>query len=151
MIEWKEKILIKANIETVWDLFKDENIHLIMPKVEEHTLIEKTQEEIGAKHRQSYREGKRVETYIIETLDYVNQEEYKYKHQHLILGKSFEIDLKYMFRKKDAHATEFTYEGSNKGANFVGRAMLKLGSDKANKKVVHEFLNRVEKEALKSK
>lgn len=49
----------------------------------------------------------------------------------------------------DTH-TKFIYEGQNKGVNFVGRAMLKLGSDKSNNKVVQEFMQKVEQEALKA-
>lgn len=77
MIEWKEEIIIDTNIEKVWSLFLDESIKKIMPKVEEHTLIEKSEEDVGAKHRQSYREGKRVETYIVETLAYKDLEDKK--------------------------------------------------------------------------
>lgn len=41
MIQWKEEIVINKSIEHVWSLFLDKNIKKIMPKVEEHTLIEK--------------------------------------------------------------------------------------------------------------
>ncbi|WP_236694094.1 hypothetical protein [Sporosarcina globispora] len=44
--------------------------------------------------------------------------------------------------------TRFIYEGQNKGVNFVGRAMLKLGGEKNNLKVVEEFLQKVREEAL---
>ncbi|MGG7619149.1 hypothetical protein [Bacillus coreaensis] len=58
MIQWKEEKVIPTNIEKVWNLFSDKNIKRIMPKVEEHILIEKSETEAGAKHRQTYREGK---------------------------------------------------------------------------------------------
>ena len=46
--------------------------------------------------------------------------------------------------------TKFIYEGTNAGVNFIGRAMLKLANPKGNNlKAVHEFLQRVEQEALK--
>lgn len=45
--------------------------------------------------------------------------------------------------------TKFIYEGRNKGVNFVGRAMLKLGSEKSNNLVVQEFMQKVKEEALK--
>ncbi|MFJ7828222.1 hypothetical protein [Psychrobacillus sp. NPDC096623] len=73
MIKWNEELVVKANIEKVWSLFMDKNIHKIMDKVEDHVLIEKQENELGAKHRQSYREGKRVETYIVETLAYLDR------------------------------------------------------------------------------
>jgi len=149
MIEWKEEIIIDTNIEKVWSLFSDKNIKKIMPKVEEHILIEKTEEEVGAKHRQSYREGKRVETYIVETLAYESVKDKKHKQIRFVLGKAFEVTLTFKLVKFDEMHTKFIYAGRNKGVNFVGRAMLKLGSEKSNNKVVQEFLQHVQEEARK--
>lgn len=149
MIEWKEEIIIDTNIEKVWSLFLDENIKKIMPKVEEHTLIEKSEEDVGAKHRQSYREGKRVETYIVETLAYKDLEDKKNKEISFVLGKAFEITMSFKILKISDTQTKFIYEGRNKGFNFVGRAMLKLGSEKSNNLVVQEFMQKVKEEALK--
>lgn len=148
MIEWKEEIIIDNNIEKVWSLFLDKNIKKIMPKVDEHTLIEKSEEVVGAKHRQSYREGKRVETYIVETLAYENLEDKKHKKVSFVLGKAFEITFSFTLLKISETQTKFIYEGRNKGVNFVGRAMLKLGSEKSNNKVVEEFMEKVKEEAL---
>jgi hypothetical protein len=149
MIQWKDEITIETNIETVWDLFKDKNIKRIMPKVEAHTLIEKTEAEVGAKHEQQYREGKRVETYIVETLAYKDEADEKLKQISFVIGKAFEVTLTFRLLKLDETHTKFIYEGQNKGVNFVGRAMLKLGSEKSNNKVVQEFLELVRKEAMK--
>jgi hypothetical protein len=132
MIQWKEETIIEANIEQVWELFLDKNIKKIMPKVEEHTLIEKMEVEVGAKHQQKYREGKRVETYIVDTLAYVNKPEKKVKQISFVLGKAFEINLTFTLEKLEDRNTKFIYEGQNKGVNFVGRAMLKLSSEKSN-------------------
>nr|WP_239558603.1 SRPBCC family protein [Peribacillus deserti] len=120
-----------------------------MPKVEEHTLIEKNEEEAGAKHQQTYREGKRVETHIVETLAYENLEDKKLKQLSFVLGKAFEITLTFELLKINDTHTKFIYKGQNKGVNFVGRAMLKLGSEKSNNNSVKEFVQRVEQEALK--
>ncbi|MFJ7971683.1 SRPBCC family protein [Psychrobacillus sp. NPDC096389] len=149
MIKWKEETIIEVNIEEVWSLFMDTNIHKIMDKVEDHVLIEKQENEVGAKHRQSYREGKRVETYIVETLAYEDSPEKKHKEISFVLGKAFEITLSFTLHKIDDNHTKFIYEGQNKGVNFVGRAMLKLGSEKSNNKVVQEFMEKVNREALK--
>lgn len=149
MIEWKNETIIEANIEKVWELFSDKNIKRIMPKVEEHTLIEKTEEEVGAKHQQTYREGKRVETYIVETKNYENTENKKVKETSFVLGKAFQITMTYTLLKVDDSHTKLIYEGQNKGVNFVGRAMLKLSSKNAKHDVVKEFMDRVSNEALK--
>jgi hypothetical protein len=148
MLEWKEETVIKANIEKVWSLFWDKNIKSIMPKVEEHILIERKENEVGAKHRQTYREGKRKETYIVETVAYEDTKEKKNKQIRFVLGKAFEITLTFQLYKIDEHNTKFIYEGQNREVNFVGRVMLKLSSQKSNDKVVKEFMQRVEHEAL---
>ena len=149
MIKWKEELDISANLEKVWSLFMDKNIHKIMNKVEDHVLIEKQENEVGAKHRQSYREGKRVETYIVETLAYEDRPDKKHKKISFVLGKAFEITFSFTLFKIDDNHTKFIYEGQNKGVNFVGRAMMKLGSEKSNNKVVKEFMEKVKQEALK--
>ena len=143
MIQWKEEIIINKNIEDVWNLFRDKNIKRIMPKVEEHKLIEKKEHEVDAKHEQTYREGKRVETYIVETLAYEELVERKHKQIRFVIGKAFEVTLSFTLLQNSNTQTKFTYEGTNKGVNFVGRAMLKLGNEKSNYKVVEEFLHRV--------
>ncbi|WP_108670957.1 SRPBCC family protein [Peribacillus acanthi] len=148
MIEWKEEIIIDTSIEKVWALFLDKNIKKIMPKVEEHTLIEGEEWQVGAKHQQKYREGKRVETYLVETLAYEDHEDKKVKTISFVLGKAFQITLTFTLIKLDETQTKFIYEGQNKGVNFVGRAMLKLGSQQSNNKVVQDFMDKVKHEAL---
>lgn len=149
MIQWKEEKVIDTNIEKVWSLFSDANIKRIMPKVEEHTLIEKQENEAGAKHQQTYREGKRLETYIVETRAYENREDKKYKSISFVVGKAFEVTLHFTLHKIGENQTKFIYEGQNIGINFVGRAMMKLANKKGNQDVVQEFMNRVQHEALK--
>jgi hypothetical protein len=149
VIQWKEEKVIPANIETVWSLFSDKKIKRIMPKVEEHILIEKSETEAGAKHKQTYREGKRLETYIVDTLIYKDREVEKKKQIQFVLGKAFEVTLTFTLIKVDESHTRLLYEGENKGVNFVGRAMLKLAGKKSNLDVVMEFLERVQAEAMK--
>ncbi|WP_407269480.1 SRPBCC family protein [Radiobacillus sp. PE A8.2] len=148
MIEWKEETLIDTDIGTVWKLFSDENIKKIMPKVEEHTLMEKSETEVGAKHQQTYREGKRIETYTVDTLAYEDTPNKKLKTISFIIGKAFEIQLSFILEKIDDNHTKFIYTGHNKGVNFVGRAMMKLANKKGNQQVVHEFMKRVNQEAM---
>ncbi|MEW9052365.1 MAG: SRPBCC family protein [Neobacillus sp.] len=149
MIEWKEEIKIDQNIEKVWDLFSDQNIKRIMPKVEDHTLIEKQEHEAGAKHRQTYREGKRLETYIVDTVAYEDLPDQKHKQISFVIGKAFQVSLGFTLIKLSDNQTKFIYEGENKGVNFIGRAMMKLANKKGNQDVVKEFLERVHREALK--
>ncbi|MGI2326828.1 SRPBCC family protein [Planococcus sp. YIM B11945] len=150
MIEWKEEMVIAADIEKVWRLFADENIKQIMPKVESHRLIEKQATEAGAKHEQTYREGKRLETYIVETVAYEDTPMNKHKQVSFLLGKAFQVTYSFTLEKMGNGQTKFVYAGSNQGANFVGRAMLKMATEKSNMNVVRDFMERVETEALKS-
>ncbi|SDJ43749.1 SRPBCC family protein [Salimicrobium halophilum] len=151
MITWKEEIMIEADIDTVWGLFKDEHIKRIMPQVEEHALIEKEEHEVGARHRQTYREGKRTETYIVTTTAYENTEEYRKKEVTFTVGRAFDIRTSYEFHKIGEEETKLVYEGTNEGVNILGKVMLKFATEKNNKKVVREFLERVKEEAEKEK
>lgn len=147
MIEWEEEKVIHQNIEEVWVLFADANIKKIMPQVDKHELIEKTEQEVGAKHMQSYKEGKRTETYLVETLAYEDKLDKKQKQIFFVIAKAFEIDLCFTLVKMDENTTKFIYSGCNQGRNFVGKAMMKMASNKSNMKTVEEFMDRVEKEA----
>lgn len=148
MIEWEEERVIRQNIEKIWLLFTDKNIRKIMPQVEKHELIEKTEQEVGAKHKQSYKEGKRTETYLVETLAYEDQQDRKYKQIFFVIGKAFEVDLCFTLIKLDENQTKFIYSGCNQGRNFIGKAMMKMAGNKSNLKTVEDFMDRVEKEAM---
>jgi hypothetical protein len=149
MITWNEEKVISVNIEKVWDLFSDENMQRIMPNVVEHTPIEKKEGIVGSTYRQSYKEGKRVETYIVETLGYENTESKKHLHIGFTLGKAFEIEAAFTLIKIDETSTRFIYTGHNKGINFLGKVMLKIAGDKNNNKVVQDFMDKVEEEAVR--
>ncbi|MCM3719426.1 SRPBCC family protein [Fictibacillus phosphorivorans] len=149
MVTWNEERVISAHIEKVWDLFSDENMQRIMPNVVEHTPIELKEGIVGSKHRQSYKEGKRVETYIVETLGYENTESKKHLRIGFTLGKAFEIEAAYTFIKLDETRTRFIYTGRNKGVNFLGKVMLKLAGEKSNQKIIQDFMDRVEEEVMK--
>ncbi|WP_033541264.1 SRPBCC family protein [Planococcus sp. CAU13] len=149
MIEWEEERVIQQNIEKVWSLFADANIRKIMPQVKKHELIEKTEQETGAKHMQTFREGKRTESYVVETLAYEDQPEKKHKQIFFTIAKAFEVDLCFTLIKLSDNETKFIYSGCNQGRNFIGKAMMKMASNKSNLKTVEDFLDRVEQEALK--
>ncbi|KZE67560.1 hypothetical protein AWM68_19040 [Fictibacillus phosphorivorans] len=150
MLTWKEEKTIPANIEKVWELFSDENLQRIMPNVVEHTPIEKKEGIVGSTYRQSYKEGRRIETYIVETLAYENTENQKHLAIGFNLAKAFEIQTMFTLIKVDESQTRFIYEGSNKGINFIGKVMLKLAGEKNNNKVVQDFMDTVERESLVS-
>lgn len=148
-MNWKERMDIEANIETIWRLFEWDNQQRIMPQVVENKLIEETEEKIGTKFQQKYREGKRIETYIVEVLEHEDAPSKKHLKIGFTLAKTFNIHAAYTLLKKEAHHTVFEYSGSNEGINLLGKIMLKLSSTKGNQKVVTDFMKRVQQEAMK--
>jgi hypothetical protein len=70
-------------------------------------------------------------------------------HIGFTLGKAFEIETAFTLIKLDESSTRFVYKGHNKGINFLGKVMLKIAGDKNNNKVVQDFMDKVEEEAMK--
>ncbi|ANU23268.1 SRPBCC family protein [Planococcus donghaensis] len=149
MVKWKEEMTIDANIEKVWRLFKDENIKQVMPKIEEHILLENNNNELGAKHAQSYHEGGQLQTYIVETVGYEDLPDKKLKQTQFEMGQSFDVFYSFTLIKENENQTKFIYEGFNKGKGLMGKAMLLSGSKKTRKQTVTTFMERVRDEALK--
>lgn len=149
MITWQKETIIPVNIEKVWELFELENIQRIMPNVIENKVLEQKEGIVGSTYQQKYKEGNRVETYIVEDLEYENTENKKHNKIGFTLAKAFEIEAAFTLHKVDEHNTKFIYQGQNKGINFLGKALLKIGGTKNNEKVVQDFMDLVEKEALK--
>ncbi|WP_175987834.1 SRPBCC family protein [Bacillus sp. Marseille-Q1617] len=148
MIKWHEERVIPVNIEVIWSLFELENIQRIMPNVIENKVLERKEGVVGSKYQQKYKEGKRIETYIVEDLEYENTTERKHNKIGFTLAKAFEVEASFTLVKLNEEETNFIYTGQNKGLNFLGKVLLKLGGEKNNKKVVTDFMDRVEREAL---
>lgn len=149
MIKWEEERVIPANIEVIWNLFEIENLSRIMPGVVETKVLEKKEGVVGSTYQQKYREGKRVETYIVEDLEHEDTPEKKHNKTGFTLAKAFEIEASFTLIKLNENETKFIYTGQNKGVNFLGKTLLKLGGKRNNQKVVTDFMDRVEKESIK--
>ncbi len=147
-MKWEKERLINVPIDTVWSLFEEENAQRIMPKVVENRWIERKPGVVGSTYEQTYSEGKRKETYVVEIKDFEDTQTYKFKRIQFQLARAFEMNLAFKLEKISEQQTKFTYAGSNEGINFVGRAMLKLGSGKNGEQVIDDFLDRAEQEAL---
>ena len=147
-MKWTEERLIDAPIDVVWNLFEEEQAKRIMPKVVENRWLEKKQEVQGSTYEQTYQEGKRKETYVVEIVEFDDTENRKHKHIQFQLARAFEMNLSFTMEKVNDQQTKFIYSGSNLGINFVGRAMLKLGSKVNGNQVIYDFLDRVEQEAV---
>ncbi|MGE8078859.1 SRPBCC family protein [Peribacillus loiseleuriae] len=141
MKKWTKDIEINAPIEQVWKLLDGslENMQEIMPQVVEHKPIKITDEVVGSIYRQSYREGKRVEEYDVETLEYLDEPNKKKLKVGFTLAKLFEITAFYELNKMNDTKTSFTYTVTNRPSKWFVKLFLLF----ATEKVVVEFLERV--------
>ncbi|TAA71107.1 SRPBCC family protein [Planomicrobium okeanokoites] len=149
MVKWKEEMMIKQPIEKVWQLFLDENAKILYPKLEDHVLVENENNETGAKHAQSYMEGKQLQTYIVETKLFEDTPNKKVRHTRFEMNGLFEVNYVFTLDKKGEDLTLFTYEGTQKGLTVTGKAMLIAGSKKRRNETVIDFMQRVETKAEK--
>ncbi|MET3683157.1 hypothetical protein ABID56_001248 [Alkalibacillus flavidus] len=149
MLTWHEEQVIPVHIDHVWTLFQPDQLHRIMPNVVKHELVEGNHGEPGAKYEQSYQQGKRVETYIVETLEHDDQPNEKHWKMKFAIGRAFQIETEYTLKKQNDSETLFIYKGKNEGTNWFGKLMMKMMSRKSNDKVLTKFMNRVEAEAKK--
>lgn len=144
--EWTKDIEINAPIEEVWKLFEGslEDMQKIMPNVMENTLVKETENSIGTVYRQKYREGKRVQEYDVETLEYQNEDNYKRMKVGFNLANMFEITATYEIKKLDDNKTYFRYSTSNSPQKLFLKLLVKLAN---SDKVVVDFVNRVKRVA----
>ncbi|AOV06792.1 SRPBCC family protein [Sporosarcina ureilytica] len=143
MKKWTRNIEINAPIEKVWCLVDGsvENMQKIMPNVIEHKPIKVTDDKVGSVYRQKYKEGKRIEEYDVETLDYLNTPKQKKLKVGFTLASMFEITASYDIAKIADDKTSFTYTVTNRPLKWFVKLFLLFASDK----VVIEFLERVKK------
>lgn len=145
MKQWTKDIEINAPIEQIWLLFDGslENMQKIMPQVVEQKPIKITEEVVGSVYRQKYKEGKRIEEYDVETLDYLNAPNQKKLKVGFTLANMFEITALYELNKISESRTLFKYSVTNRPLKWFVKIFLLFASDK----VVVTFLERVKKVA----
>lgn len=143
--EWMKEIEINAPIDQVWGLLNGPlaDMQKIMPQVVDHQPVKVTNEGIGTIYRQKYREGKRLEEYDVETLEYVNIHDKRRLKVGFTLAKMFEITALYELTAIDEQKTLFKYTCTNRPL----KAFLKLFLLFASDKIVVQFCERVKKVA----
>ncbi|MCM0626663.1 SRPBCC family protein [Lysinibacillus sp. OL1_EC] len=141
MKTWTKTININAPIENVWTLLDGSlaDMQKIMPQVIENKPVEVTEEGVGSIYRQKYKEGKRIETYDVETLEYSNTPDKKILKVGFVLANLFEITAYYELNKINETETSFTYSVTNNALKWFVKLFLLFASDK----VVVQFLERV--------
>ncbi|WP_087972066.1 SRPBCC family protein [Oceanobacillus rekensis] len=141
MKEWTRDIEINAPIEQVWSYFNGslEEMQKIMPQVVDQQPVKITDEIVGSVYRQKYKEGKRVEEYDVETLEYLNEPDYKKMKVGFTLANIFEITAFYELKKINENKTYLNYTTTNRPLKWFMKIFLIFASDK----VVVQFLERV--------
>jgi len=141
MKTWTKTININAPIENVWKLLDGSlaDMQKIMPQVIENKPVKVTEEGLGSIYRQKYKEGKRIETYDVETLEYSNTPDKKIMKVGFVLANLFEITAYYELNKINETETSFTYSVTNNALKWFVKLFLLFASDK----VVVQFLERV--------
>ncbi len=145
MKEWTREIEIDAPIDYVWDLLEGplEKMQKIMPQVVDHQPVKLTEESVGSIYRQKYKEGKRIEEYDVETLDYLNTPEKKKLKVGFTLAKMFEITALYELNSLNENKTLFKYTCTNRPL----KSFLKLFMFFASDRIVVQFCERVKETA----
>lgn len=141
MKQWTKEIEINAPIENVWKLLNGslEQMQKIMPQVIDHSPVRLTEEVVGSIYRQQYKEGKRIEEYDVETLDYLNDPDQKKLKVGFTLANMFEITALYQMKKVDDQKTLFRYTATNNPLKWFLKVFMLF----ATEKVVVEFVERV--------
>lgn len=141
MKTWTKTININAPIENVWKLLDGSlaDMQKIMPQVIENKPVKVTEEGVGSIYRQKYKEGKRIETYDVETLEYSNTPDKKILKVGFVLANLFEITAYYELNKINETETSFTFSVTNNALKWFVKLFLLFASDK----VVVQFLERV--------
>ncbi|QPC48124.1 SRPBCC family protein [Mangrovibacillus cuniculi] len=145
MKSWTKSITINAPIDIVWNLFNGstEQMQKIMPQVVANEPVKVTDEGVGTVYRQTYQEGKRTQTYDVETIEFTDKAEEKKLKVGFQIAGMFDITAKYELAEIDENTTHFTYTATNNPLKWYVKPFLLFASDK----VVVNFVDRVKKVA----
>lgn len=139
---WSSQIEINAPIEKVWEVIdgSEENLKKLDPKIVLNEVIEETNERIGSKYRQQYKEGKNVMEYVVEVLDYKEDDNNKMFKIGFNLGGWFDITAKYELKKINNTTTNLTYTTTNKPLKLFAKIMMLM---MRNDSVVEKHVEKV--------
>ncbi len=84
-----------------------------MPDVIKNKPVKVTEHRVGTIYRQTYQEGKRVQTYDVEVKNYVNLPNEKELKTAFTISNMFEIATTYQLKKMEKDTTYFNYITTN--------------------------------------
>ncbi|MFB4164110.1 SRPBCC family protein [Alteribacillus sp. JSM 102045] len=133
MKKWTKTIEIDVPIEEVWELLDGslENMQKIMPNVVENEPVKITEEGVGSIYLQKYKEGKRIEEYEVEMIEYLNTPEQKILKVGFVLANMFDITAKYELTKLDSCRTQLIYTATNRPLKWFVKIFLMFATKKA--------------------
>lgn len=123
---WEMTKVIAAPIESVWNVIdgSEENLKKLDPKIVSQETILETDERIGSRYRQTYREGKREETYEVVVTDYFETDDEKMFAIAFTIAKMFEVGVYYKLKKVSDSETEVHYKTTNNPLKFFAKLMM---------------------------
>lgn len=146
-MEWKEETLIPTHIEVVWQIFQDEYATKLLPNITESRLVEGSNNSIGARHLQTYLEGRRNNSYVVETVIYKDEPNRKEKKVTFELEEAFQMTQHFYLIKLNENETRLIYEGEKKPLNMKGKLRLKLTPQREHDCMVQKMMQRIREEA----
>lgn len=123
---WELTKVIEAPIETIWKVIdgSEENLKKLDPKIVNQDTILETEERIGSKYLQTYREGKREETYEVVVTDYFETDDEKMFAIAFTIANMFEVGVYYKLKKISEQETEVYYKTTNNPLKFFAKLMM---------------------------
>lgn len=145
MKTWTAEIAINAPIEKVWEVIdgSEENLKKLDPKILSNKVIEETEERIGSRYLQKYKEGKKVMEYVVEVKDYAEDDNNKMFRVGFELGNWFDITVKYVLKKVDENKTHLVYTTTNRPMKFLAKIMMRIMGD--NTSVIDTHVEKIKK------
>lgn len=142
---WTAEIEINASIEKVWEVIdgSEEKLQKLDPKIISNKVIEETKERIGSRYLQKYKEGKKVMEYVVEVVDYEEDDSNKMFKIGFELGNWFDITAKYVLEKVDDNKTHLVYTTTNRPMKFFAKIMMKMMGN--NTSVVDNHVEKIKK------
>jgi len=128
MKTWTITKEVNVSIDKVWDVIdgSEENLKNLDPKIISQETLIVTEERVGSKYLQKYKEGKKVMEYEVVVTDYNETDYEKMFAIGFNLGGWFDIAVRYELEKIDENKTIIKYTTTNKPLKFLAKVMMKF-------------------------
>ncbi|XMB86148.1 SRPBCC family protein [Mycoplasmatota bacterium WC44] len=144
MKEWTGYIEIDSSIEKVWEVINgsEENLKKLDPKIIKNEVLFETENKVGSKYKQQYKEGKKVIEYIVEVLEHKDTPNEKSFKIGFKIGKWFDITVLYLLKRVSDNITSVDYKTTNQPLGIIAKILFKLMP--SNNDVIENHLKKIE-------